>query len=116
MYSLGEAEHHVRNHKFDMKGNSMDYLFKKTAAIQQNKIVLPDNLSEMEKIVEVLGKSFQFVRVDLYNVHGKIYFGELTLWSAGGIINIDNSQYSQELADKIDLSKVYNGGIKIWLQ
>ena len=28
MYSIGEAEHNVRNHKFDMELNSIDYLFK----------------------------------------------------------------------------------------
>ena len=38
----------------------------------------PENLSKMIKIAEMLSKPFDYVRVDLYNINGKIYFGEMT--------------------------------------
>jgi len=38
----------------------------------------PENLSKMIRIAEMLSKPFDYVRVDLYNLNGKIYFGELT--------------------------------------
>ena len=41
-------------------------------------IALPENIDEMIRIAETLASDFPFVRVDLYNVDGKIYFGELT--------------------------------------
>ena len=38
----------------------------------------------MVKLSKKLSEDFQFVRVDLYNVDGKIYFGELTFTPASG--------------------------------
>ena len=52
-----------------------------------------------------IGKPFPIVRVDLYNLNGKIYFGEMTFTSLGGL----QTFYTQEFLDKvgamIDLSK-----------
>lgn len=39
----------------------------------------PKNLDEMIDIAKKLSKDFVFARIDLYNVDGKIYFGEITL-------------------------------------
>lgn len=45
---------------------------------------LPGNIKEMIKTAEILAKGFPFVRVDLYNVGGEIYFGEMTFYPASG--------------------------------
>ncbi|MCH5228540.1 MAG: glycosyl transferase [Muribaculaceae bacterium] len=45
----------------------------------------PDNFDLMIEIVKKLSKGFPFIRVDLYNVKGKIYFGELTFFPASGM-------------------------------
>jgi len=47
--------------------------------------IRPYNLEEMIKVAETLSAGFDFIRVDLYNVNGKIYFGELTCYPAGGL-------------------------------
>ena len=39
----------------------------------------PENLDKMFEIAEILSKDFIFARIDLYNIKGKIYFGEITL-------------------------------------
>jgi hypothetical protein len=44
----------------------------------------PKNLSKMIKIAEMLSKPFDYVRVDLYNLNRKIYFGELTHYPNSG--------------------------------
>lgn len=106
MYSVGETEVFHKNHKFDMKCNSIDYLFKKKSAIDVRDICLPENMGEMINIVTELCKGFPFIRIDLYNVSGKIYFGEFTFYSGGGFIDIENEKYMLELADKIDLSMI----------
>ena len=46
---------------------------------------MPDNLSEMIDVAEKLSSGFKFLRVDLYNVKGKIYFGEQTFYPAAGM-------------------------------
>ena len=47
--------------------------------------VMPDNLVKMIAIAERLSAGFKFLRVDLYNVKDKIYFGELTFYPAAGM-------------------------------
>ena len=38
----------------------------------------------MIQMAELLCEDFSYVRVDFYNIEGKIYFGELTFSSASG--------------------------------
>lgn len=38
----------------------------------------PRHLAEMLRVAQILGKDMDFVRVDLYDTGGKIYFGEIT--------------------------------------
>ena len=65
----------------------------------------PVNLKEMIRVCRILSKPFPQLRVDLYEVNGRIYFGELTF--TPGEINLTfTSEYSLELGRKIDLSKV----------
>src|SRR5690606_5437831 len=42
----------------------------------------PKNFEEMIEIARILSKDFPHVRVDLYNIDGKIVFGELTFYNA----------------------------------
>lgn len=44
----------------------------------------PQNFDEMKRIAAQLSLDFPFVRVDLYNIEGKIYFGELTFYPSSG--------------------------------
>lgn len=44
----------------------------------------PKNISLMISIAEKLSKGIPELRVDLYNIDGKIYFGELTFFSQSG--------------------------------
>lgn len=47
----------------------------------------PENMDKMFEIAEYLSKGIPFVRVDLYNSNGKIYFGELTFFPDSGFDN-----------------------------
>lgn len=49
-------------------------------------IELPENLNEMISLAEVLSKASTFLRIDLYNVKGQIYFGEITFYPASGML------------------------------
>ena len=76
------TEHNTRNF-YDMDWNLMP--FGKEIPHNPNIIVQkPEMFEEMKEIALQLSKPFQFVRVDLYQVMGKIYFGELTFFPAGG--------------------------------
>ena len=47
----------------------------------------PSHLDEMLAAAETLAKGFPVVRVDLYDVAGTIYFGEMTFTSLGALMN-----------------------------
>ncbi|MCH5172283.1 MAG: hypothetical protein J1F31_05610 [Erysipelotrichales bacterium] len=44
----------------------------------------PKNFEKMIEIVNILSKSFSHVRVDLFNLNGKIYFGEMSFTNESG--------------------------------
>ncbi len=46
---------------------------------------IPDNISEMITVAEKLSSGHPFMRIDLYNINGKIYFGEMTFYPASGL-------------------------------
>lgn len=50
----------------------------------ERKVPKPLNFETMLKYAETLSANFDYVRVDLYNIDGKIYFGELTHYPASG--------------------------------
>ncbi|MBQ8319645.1 MAG: carbonic anhydrase [Clostridia bacterium] len=49
----------------------------------------PENYEKMLQIAEKLSEDFPYVRVDLYNVEGKIYFGELTFYPWSGYVQFE---------------------------
>lgn len=65
--------------------------------------VLPPNLSDMIELAEKLSKGLPFLRVDLYNISGKIYFGELTFYPAGGVGKFTSEEWDLKLGSYIDV-------------
>ena len=63
----------------------------------------PQNFEQMIAIAEKLSKGFPELRVDLYNVQGKIYFGELTFTSQGGFMDFYTPEFNKELGSKFDI-------------
>ncbi|MGY2078791.1 ATP-grasp fold amidoligase family protein [Modestobacter sp. SYSU DS0657] len=49
----------------------------------------PASLDELTQVAEALGAAFDFVRVDLYDVDGEVWFGELTPYPGGGLDRFD---------------------------
>lgn len=69
---------------YDRQGNLLRFGEKMCPPDFNHNEILPDNINEMIMIAESLSKCSRFIRVDLYNVRGKIYFGELTFYPASG--------------------------------
>lgn len=63
----------------------------------------PKNLDEMLKIAEKLSKDIPFVRVDLYEINGKTYFGELTFYPSSGFEGFEPEEYDKKLGDMLKL-------------
>ena len=65
----------------------------------------PKNFDEMIKISEDLASPFPFVRVDLYDINGTIYFSELTFTPAKGTLILDDDKCDFEMGEWLDISK-----------
>ncbi len=63
----------------------------------------PSNLDSMIKIAEILSTPFIFVRVDLYDINNKVYFGELTFTPTNGIARWCPDEANKLLGDLIHL-------------
>ena len=63
----------------------------------------PQNLDEMLSIASKLSQNIPFVRVDLYNVDGKIYFGELTFFPASGMTAFVPKEWDYKLGEWLNL-------------
>lgn len=63
----------------------------------------PENLKTMIDFARKLSKDFALVRVDFYNVDGKIYFGEMTFTSASGVDVFKPADYDLKLGEMLKL-------------
>lgn len=69
-------------------------------------IMPPINFKKMIKIAEDLSSPFPFVRLDFYEVDGKIYFGEFTFTPAKGTLVFDNKKADDEIGSWLDISRL----------
>ena len=65
---------------------------------------IPSNLTEMISIAEMLSRDHRFLRVDLYNVHGRIYFGELTFYPGSGVSAFTDNRWDLIMGEWISMS------------
>lgn len=66
----------------------------------------PENFNEMIQLAEKLSKDIPFVRVDFYDINGKIYFGEMTFFPGCGFEEFTPEEWDYKLGEWIDLSWV----------
>lgn len=66
----------------------------------------PVNFEKMKELSKKLSKDIPFVRVDFYEINGKIYFGELTFTPCGGFMKFYPEEWDRKLGDLIKLDEV----------
>lgn len=64
----------------------------------------PTHWTEMIELAGVLSKGFPFVRVDLYDLEGRIYFGELTFTPTNGMSLAMPPEWNKKLGNLYDLA------------
>lgn len=67
------------------------------------KLPKPTQLKKMLEIAERLSIGFPILRVDLYEVNGKVYFGELTFTSQSGCMDYFTQEYLNLMGSKVKL-------------
>lgn len=94
---------HVLTYDLDWNPHP-EYSVFNTDYLRGEVIPKPQNLDEMIRVAETLSKGFPELRVDLYNVGDKVYFGELTFTSQGGFMDFYTPEFLRELGSKFNIS------------
>ncbi len=63
----------------------------------------PAELDQMVQLAERLADDFPFVRVDLYNIQGRILFGEMTFYPGDGRQDFHPDHYNRYFGDLLQL-------------
>lgn len=92
----------IRRNVYNLNWELIDVEFGRPKNVS-GKIEKPENLEEMLEISRKLSEEFPFVRVDLYNIDGKIIFGELTWIPMGGNCVITPDSFDYELGELLEL-------------
>lgn len=88
---------------FDMDFHHLDI---ENIHIQADKpIERPKNLELMQALAAKLSADLSQARIDFYEVNEKVYFGEITLFHAGGFSSFHPKEWDRKLGDLIKLPK-----------
>lgn len=82
-FFASDRKHHAKADFYDLEWNKQDYrwLYEPSSKVFPK----PKCLNEMIEYAKILSQGFPFVRVDFYEVEGKVYFGEMTFFHGGGV-------------------------------
>lgn len=89
---------------FDMDFNHLDLINGHPNAKQI--INKPKNFEKMKILAAKLSKDIPHVRVDFYEVNGKVYFGEMTFFHWSGFVKFEPEEWDYKLGKMLDLSRV----------
>ena len=88
---------------YDREKNLLPFGEVSSPPVPSKHLEIPDNLDQMFTLAEQLSKDIPFLRVDFYNINGKIYFGELTFFPASGMGKFEPEEWDNKLGEKLNL-------------
>ena len=86
---------------FDMDFNHLD--IQNIHPNADKPIQKPEKFEEMKQIAAELSKGMRQVRIDLYELNGRIYFGEYTFFHGGGFRLFEPEEWERRLGDWIEI-------------
>ncbi len=98
-----KTERHVRDY-YDIDLNKHPVQFYGDVNKPSQPFDKPRNFADMIDIAQLLSKGHPHIRVDLYNIDGQIYFGELTFAPECGYIKWDPVELDFEYGKLIDMN------------
>jgi hypothetical protein len=109
IYVSVDREGKNKRNIYDKNWNPLHFTWgaksKEVDKIRGEEIAPPDSLAEMIRLAKQLSKDFPYVRVDFYDVDGRIYFGEITQHHGGGGDNMRPFEWDEKFGAMIQLPK-----------
>lgn len=105
-----DLERGVKDYKcyYDLSWKKLPFT-KKGSTLYEGDVKKPPNFEEMITVATKLADSFPFVRVDLYNIDGRIIFGEMTFYPSDGRIEFIPDQYNAIIGNYLTLPEIPEG-------
>ena len=85
---------------YDIDWNRTNYIKDKWHTNRKD-IPKPTQLDQMIKMAEECSKDFKYCRFDMYEIDGKIIFGEMTFTPNGNVLSSFTDDYLHNMKDKI---------------
>lgn len=95
---------HIRNY-YSIEGEPL-YYESDVPTDYSRPFIKPKNYDKMVDIAKILSKDFPHVRVDLYNIEGRILLGEMTFTSWGGYVSFGTTELDELWGKSFDLKTV----------
>ncbi len=92
----------LRENFYDLKWNLLNIQRPKHPNTAYS-ISKPESLDAMLSLARTLSKNIPFVRVDFYDINGRIYFGEMTFFPASGLEGFIPEEWDYKLGEWIKL-------------
>lgn len=90
--------------RFDFYDSDFNHLpFTQGHPWADKEIKKPVNFDEMLDLAARLSVGIPHVRVDLYNIHGKVYFGEMTFFHYSGTMPIYPEEWDYKIGEWLEL-------------
>ena len=90
---------------FDSNKNFLN--IKQCNALNDPNVELPINYKKMVELAEKLSHNTIQVRIDFYEVNGKIYFGEFTFFDSSGFGEFKPDEWDLKIGNMLKLPKEY---------
>lgn len=103
------SSRHYFSRKFNKNWEQLDFRFGSEEIINNvanniHDIKKPVSYERMVQIAEDIAKEFAYVRVDFYEVDGKMFYGEITFHDSGGFDKIYPFDFDIKLGNMIQLN------------
>lgn len=99
--ATGRSVDNVKFDYYDLNFTHMD--IKQKYDNSDEKIERPKSFDEMLELARKLSKEFPHVRVDFYEVNGKVYFGELTFYHFSGFMPFQPNEWDVIFGNWLDI-------------
>lgn len=102
IFFVSDRKHHAKSDFYDMnwkRQTDFRWMYEPSGIDHP----MPVNFEKMKEYARILSKDFPFVRVDFYEVNGKVYFGEMTFFHGGGYGWFEPREYDYKLGHMLNL-------------
>ena len=97
------GEHHVFLDVYDTKWNRIIGAMSDKAQLPDRELPKPKNLDKLLECAAILAKGWRQIRVDLYSIEERVYFGEMTLTSQSGYMNYFTKDFLLKMGSQFEV-------------